>query len=65
MVKYPQVTVHLIGEDGNAFAILGKVRAALKRAGVPKEEVKEFTREATDGNYDELLATVMRWVQVE
>ena len=33
--KYPvtNVTVRLVGTDGNAFARLGKVRQALRRAG--------------------------------
>jgi hypothetical protein len=26
-IKYPDVTVTLVGDDGNAFAILGKVSA--------------------------------------
>jgi hypothetical protein len=30
--KFPNVTVKLVGEDGNAFAILGKVMNALKAA---------------------------------
>jgi hypothetical protein len=34
-VKYPEIEVELIGTDGNAFAILGKVQEALKRGGVP------------------------------
>ena len=29
-VKYPEITVELIGQDGNAFAILGAVHKALK-----------------------------------
>ena len=28
-VRYPDFTVRLVGEDGNAFAILGRVRRAL------------------------------------
>ena len=31
--KFPDVNVPLAGEDGNAFAILGRVRKALRRAG--------------------------------
>lgn len=62
---YPNVTVKLIGKDGNAFAILGTVRKALKRAGVPSEEVERFSKEATGGDYNQLLGTVMRWVEVE
>ena len=33
-VRYPEVEVVLIGEDGNAYAILGRVLRALRRAGV-------------------------------
>ena len=64
-VRHPEVWVSLVGEDGNAFAILGRVRQAMKRAGVPDEEVQRFVREATAGDHDELLATVLRWVNVE
>jgi len=65
MPKYPDITVQLTGEDGNAFLILGKVRKALRRAGVPSEERDAFTTEATSGDYDHLLQTCMKWVNVE
>lgn len=62
--KYPGIEVQLSGEDGNAFAILGHVRRELRRGGVPAVEVAEFTKEATAGDYDHLLQTCMRWVEV-
>ena len=62
--KYPHVRVTLVGRDGNAFAVLGAVNTALKRAGVPKAERDTFFAEATAGTYDDLLATAMRWVAV-
>ena len=55
----------MIGASGNAFAILGKVRAALRYAGADQEELELFMQEATAGDYDELLRVVMRWVVVE
>ena len=58
-------TVKLVGEDGNAFGILGKVRKALKRAGYPKADIEEYQKEATSGNYDNLLAVTQKWVNVE
>jgi hypothetical protein len=64
MPKYPEVTVELIGEDGNAFAILGTVARAMKKAGVPTEAVDRFKREAMAGDYDHLLRTVMDTVDV-
>ena len=57
------VEVKLVGEDGNAFAILGKVSKALKKAG-HKELAEEFMAEATSGDYDHLLGTCMDYVEV-
>ena len=62
--KYPHIEVTLVGEDGNAFAILGRVMQALRRNKVSKEEIDAFKTEATSGDYDNLLQTVMRWVTV-
>jgi hypothetical protein len=62
---HPEVIVKLTGSDGNAFAILGKVRRALRDAGVATEEIERYTNEATAGDYDKLLATTMRWVEVK
>ena len=62
--KYPDIEVQLTGHDGNAFAVIGAVGAALKRAGVAEAEVVAFYREATASDYDSLLATCMRWVEV-
>ncbi|MDD3228938.1 MAG: hypothetical protein PHE09_06925 [Oscillospiraceae bacterium] len=65
--KHPvtNVTVRLVGTDGNAFALLGKVRQALRRAGYDAGFIERFTKEAMAGNYDELLACIMRYVNVE
>jgi hypothetical protein len=63
--KFPDIDVAMVGEDGNAFAIIGRVRLALRRGGLAPEEVAEFTDEAMSGDYDHLLATVVRWVRVD
>lgn len=63
--KYPNIRVKLIGEDGNAFAILGQVKRALKRGGVPQAEINQYFEEATSGDYNHLLATTMEWCEVE
>lgn len=60
--KYPHVKVKLSGRDGNAMMIIGRVNAKLREAGVPKDEVDAFTKEATSGDYDHLLQTVMKTV---
>ena len=56
--------MRLTGSDGNAFAVMGKVTRALTQAGVGKAERDAFLAEAMSGDYDELLATAMRWVTV-
>ena len=58
------VIVKLIGEDGNAYSILGKVSYALKRAGY-KQEAEDYLKEATSGDYDNLLKVTMDYVEVE
>jgi hypothetical protein len=63
--KYPDVTVQLSGENGNAFAVLGATTKALKRAGVPQAEIDAYMEEAKSGDYDHLLQTTMRWVDVQ
>ena len=63
--RHPDVTVRLSGEDGNAFAILGRVTQSMRRAGIAETEIEEFVAEATDSDYDHLLQTCMRWVTVE
>ena len=57
-------TVKLTGEDGNAFAILGRVKKALHKAGYSKEEVDDYLQEAMNGDYNNLLSVSMKWVNV-
>jgi len=59
--KYPQVKVQLTGQDGNAFAIIGRCRAEAKKTGLSREKLDEFFREATSGDYDHLLMVCMKW----
>ena len=56
----PKVRMALAGEDGNAFAILGRFQKAARRAGWPHDAVKKVLDEATSGDYDHLLQTIMR-----
>lgn len=51
--------------DGNAFAILGTVKRAMRRGKIDPEIIKEFMKEATSGDYDHLLRTVMDYVDLE
>lgn len=54
--------VRLVGEDGNAFAILGRVIRALREAGYSAEEIGRYQAEATSGDYDHLLRVTLEWV---
>ena len=64
MIKHKDINVPLVGEDGNAFAILGRVKRIMRRAGID-DQWEEFHKEATASDYDHLLMTVMRWFSVD
>ena len=57
-------TVQLTGQDGNAFAVMGTVQKALKKAGYPKEEVDKYLEESMSGDYNNLLVVAQKWVNV-
>ena len=63
--RYPNIHVRLVGEDGNAFGILGRVQRSLRLANVPEDKIKEFLKEAMSGDYNHLLCTVMDWVSTD
>ncbi len=63
--KYPDIHVQLSGEDGNAFAIMGRVKTALRRAGADQEYIDRYLSEATSRDYDHLLVVSMGYVDVE
>ena len=62
--KYPDIIVTLTGQDGNAFAILGRCRAAARDAGLSDDEIVAFMDEAMAGDYDPILHTTMRWFEI-
>ena len=62
--KFPHVEVELVGQDGNAFAILGAASKAMRRADVDKADIDEMMAEAMSGDYNHLLQTVMAKVAV-
>jgi len=63
-IKYPHIKLNLTGTDGNAFAVIGNVVRALRNAGVSAEEQTAFRKEAMSGDYDNVLVTAMRWVNI-
>ena len=64
MVKYPEITVQLSGEDGNVFSIMGRMSKALRKAGVNQDEINEFQTKAMSGDYDAVLRLCVETVNV-
>ena len=66
MNNEPITNIHLklTGEDGNAFFILGRARQALRRAR-RSDLWEQFHKEATSGDYTNLLATCMKYFVVD
>ena len=57
--------VKLVGQDGNAFNILGICRRAAVNDGWSSEEITTFMDEAMSGDYDHLLRTAMKYFDVQ
>ena len=55
-------TLKLLGEDGNAFAILGKASQVARQN---KMDWGKISAEAMSGDYDHLLQTMMKYFDVE
>ncbi len=55
MDKKPKVK--LVGEDGNAYSILGRCREAARKAGWSAEKIAQVMNEMRAGDYNHLLAT--------
>lgn len=64
-VKFPDVTVKLIGGDGNAFAILGSCKKAIQRAHGSEAASRWFDAAQRSESYDQLLSFCMETVEVE
>ena len=57
-------TVKILGMDGNAFAIIGRVQKALKEAGADEEYIARYQKDAMSGDYTNLLMVTMDYVLV-
>lgn len=65
MPKYPNIKAKLIGQDGNAYAIIGTVKQALRKANVPQSDIDEFVVDAMSGDYNNVITTALKWVTVK
>lgn len=59
-----ELELPIIGQDGNAFAIMGAAGRVLKDAGLYEEYWSAYYAEATAGDYDHLLRTTMEYFEV-
>jgi hypothetical protein len=62
--RYPDIHVQLTGLDGNIFTLMGAVTAAMRRAGVPNEEIIELREHCMSGDYDHALRALMQTVDI-
>lgn len=58
----PKPKCELVGLDGNAFAIMGRVAQSLKKGGY-SHLVKQYQDEAMSGDYNNLLRVSMEYVE--
>lgn len=63
--KFPDITVKLVGEDGNVFNVIGRTVAVLCEKG-QRESAEEFQQRAFHecSGYDQVLGLVMEYVEV-
>ena len=62
MENLEKPALKIIGEDGNAFAILGAARRVAMRNNMDWEAIR---KEAMSGDYEHLLCTMDEYFEVE
>lgn len=60
----PKPEVKLLGEDGNAYSIIGRCHQAAQKAGWTEEQWKKVQDEMTSGDYGHLLKTALTHFEV-
>lgn len=53
------VELDLVGQDGNAFSLMGAFKQAARQQHIPKEEINNVINECMTGDYDHLLQTLI------
>lgn len=61
--KICKVSLTLEGRDGNAFALLGAFQRQARLERWDKDEISAVITEATSGDYDHLLQTLIRYTE--
>lgn len=52
----------LVEVDGNAFAIMGYVRSAMKSAKMTSQDIDAYTKDATSSDYNHLLVVSCKMI---
>jgi hypothetical protein len=60
----PMYDIEVRPMDGNAFAIMGAVSKAMRRAGASDEVIKEYQAQSQSGDYDNLVQVAMKHVNL-
>jgi hypothetical protein len=60
-IKHPEIRVTL-DTAGDDFRVVDHVSKAMRRAGIPADEIEQFCDEAMSGDDRDLLRICGRWV---
>lgn len=52
----------LVGVNDNAFSVIGYTSSAMREAGYTEDEIEEYQKLATSGDYNNLLVLSMEWI---
>lgn len=55
------VNLKLVGLNGNAFFLMGAFQRQARREGWSKDEIDAVLNECSSGDYDHLLATLIKF----
>jgi hypothetical protein len=58
-----KVSMTLVGVDGNSFALMGAFSREARRQGWTSAEIKLVTDRCTQGDYNELISTLMDHIE--
>lgn len=56
------VKMNLVGLDGNAMSIIGAFQRQAKLQGFTEKDIKEIVSEAMEGDYEQLIRTIMEHI---
>ena len=54
----------LVGQDGNAYSLMGYTQKAMRDNGFTKDEIKVMLDDAKSGDYYHLIAVCSTWIDL-